>query len=217
MTRTAPDKSDAENVRFVGYARVSTEDQSLELQIQALKKMGVLDDNLFQEKLSATKKDRQELDAAMADLRPGDTLVVWKLDRLARSQYEFLSRLAQIDDAGAKLKSIVEPFDFGTPTGRLVLNTLIGVAQFESEITRQRTKAGIAARKAKGLPAGAPVKMTPENLAEAKRMLNIRTKEDRMTVGEVAAHFGVAPATIYSYFARNKAFKWPLYIRKEKP
>ena len=172
----------------------------LSLQVDALKRAGVMDENLFCEKLSATKKDRDALDDAIRDLREGDTLVVWKLDRLARSQYEFLTRLRQIDDAGAKLKSIVEPFDFGTPTGRLVLNTLIGVAQFESEITAARTRAGMAARRERGLSLGAEIKMTPDKIARALKLLNARKDADRKTVIEVAAILKVSTPSVYKYF-----------------
>ena len=200
MKPPATPEPPADGPRFVGYARVSTEDQVLSLQVDALKRAGVLPENLFCEKLSATKKDREALDDAIRDLRPGDTLVVWKLDRLARSQYEFLTRLRQIDDAEARLKSIVEPFDFGTPTGRLVLNTLIGVAQFESEITAARTKAGMQARRERGLSLGAEIKMTPDKIARALKLLNARKDADRKTVIEVAAILKVSTPSVYKYF-----------------
>lgn len=133
----------------VGYARVSTEDQSLDLQTDALTAAGVLSDNLHVEKVSGASNRRPALDLAIKDLRRGDTFVVWRLDRLARSMRQLYARLDQIYAKGAYFQSIQESFDFGTVTGKLVLAVLGAVAEFERQIIAQRTSAGIAALKAR--------------------------------------------------------------------
>jgi hypothetical protein len=106
------------DIRIVGYARVSTRDQNLDMQIDALKEAGVMDDNLHVEKLSAAKKTRPMLDMAIKDLRPGDTFAVWRLDRLARSMRELYTRLDEIKAAGASFRSLTERFDFTSAAGQ---------------------------------------------------------------------------------------------------
>src|ERR1035437_6620864 len=147
------------NGEFIGYARVSTEEQSLRLQTDALKAAGCL--NIYEEKVSGSgKKNRPQLDLAIKDLRPGDTLLVWRIDRLARSGRELYSRLEQIEQAGAGFKSLQEGFDFSTSTGRFVLGILGLVAELERQMTIERTKAGMAALKARGKKLGAERKVT---------------------------------------------------------
>ena len=134
---------------LVGYARVSTEDQSLDLQIDALLAAGVLPDNLHIEKISGASPSRPALDLAIKDLREGDTLIVWRLDRFARSVRQLYARLDQVYAKKAYFRSITEAFDFGTITGKLVLGVLGLMAEFERQLIAQRTSAGIAALKAR--------------------------------------------------------------------
>lgn len=158
---------------LVGYARGSTEEQLLDVQVNALKMFGC--QVVYDEKVSGAGKKRPQLDLAIKELQPGDTLVVWRLDRLARSMEEFHRRLAQIKDSGATFKSLTENFDFNTAMGEFVLIILAAVAQLERQITVKRTEAGMAAARARGRQIGAPVKFTDDKKLQAKKMLRAKT------------------------------------------
>lgn len=201
---------------LVGYARVSTQDQNLDLQIDALKKAGVKDDNLHVEKLSATSKNRPALDNAIKDLRVGDTLLVWRLDRFARSMRDLYSRLDRVYAKGARFRSLTESFDFDKFTGKFVLGILGLVAELERQITIARTSAGIKAYKEKtGNKWGRVAKLSEKQVVEAGRMLN--RKKDPMSGPQVAAHFKVATPTIYQHYQLGRSSKGPRFIRKTKP
>lgn len=162
---------------FIGYARVSTADQVMDLQISALKKAGCF--HVHEEPAtSGAKKIRPVLDMAIKDLRPGDTLVVWRLDRLSRSIKDLYGRLAQIEAAGAGFKSLTEAFDFTTATGRLILGMLAIMAEFERQITIERTKAGMAVLREKGHKMGAPAKLTKALRSKAKKMLAEKVRKE---------------------------------------
>lgn len=177
---------------FVGYARVSTDEQNLDIQISALRSFGC--QNVYEEKISGAGKKRPQLDLALKELQPGDTLVVWRLDRLARSMEEFYRRLAQIKEAGATFKSLTENFDFNTAMGEFVLIILAAVAQLERQITVKRTEAGMAAAKARGSQIGAPVKFTEEKQIVARKML--RTKS---SISVVAKRLKLSAGTISKF------------------
>ena len=186
---------------LVGYARVSTEDQKLDLQLDALRAAGVLPDNLHVEKISGASPKRPALDLAIKDLREGDTLVVWRLDRLARSMRQLYSRLDQIYAKGAHFRSIQESFDFGTVSGKLVLGVLGLVAEFERQIIAQRTTAGIAALKArqgKGYKWGRKLYMTQKRIEQVGKLLN-----GGMSGPKVAKKLGVSTASIYGYWKQS--------------
>lgn len=198
------------NIRMVGYARVSTADQRLDLQVDALKAAGVHDDNLHVEKISAASKRRPQLDMAIKDLRPQDTLVVWRLDRLARNMRELYTRLDQIKEAGASFKSLTEHFDFSSATGQLVLGFLGLMAQFERQLTIERTKAGMQALKERGHKLGRTVAFTPAKQARALKMV-------RAGRGVPAAckAVRVSRATFYGYFVvKRKGSKVTVTKRK---
>jgi len=191
---------------LVGYARVSTEDQSLELQTQALLKAGVLPDNMHVEKISGASAKRPALDLAIKDLRPGDTFMVWRLDRLARSVRQLYARLDQIYAKGAYFKSITESFDFGTVAGKLVLGVLALVAEFERQLTIERTSAGIAAlkaRKGKEYKWGRKLHMTPERVKLVGDYLNGRNGKPQLSGPKVAAKMNVSTASIYGYWKQK--------------
>ena len=155
---------------LIGYARVSTADQVMTLQIDALKAAGCF--HIHEEPAkSGAAKVRPVLDMAIKDLRPGDTLVVWRLDRLSRSIKDLYERLAQIEAAGAGFRSLTEAFDFTTATGRLILGMLAIMAEFERQLTIERTKAGMESLRARGLQLGAPKKLDKKLKAKAKKML----------------------------------------------
>lgn len=209
-----PEPSLPESTGFlVGYARVSTNEQNLDLQIEALTKAGVLPDNLHVEKRSASAKNREALEYAIKDLREGDTLLVWRLDRLARSMRDLYARLDRIYAKGARFRSLTEDFDFGTMSGKLILGILGLVAEFERQLIAARTKAGIeTARKKHGNGWGAVAKLTEANVVKAGEMLN-----DGMTGPQVAKHFKVATPTIYQHWQLSRSARKPKWIRKTKP
>ena len=191
---------------LVGYARVSTEDQSLELQTQALLKAGVLPDNLHVEKISGASAKRPALDLAIKDLRAGDTFIVWRLDRLARSVRQLYARLDQIYAKGAYFKSITESFDFGTVAGKLVLGVLALVAEFERQLTIERTTAGIAAlkaRKGKDHKWGRQLYMTPERVKLVGDHLNGRNGKEKLSGPKLAKMLKVSTASIYGYWKQS--------------
>ena len=191
---------------LVGYARVSTEDQKLDLQIDALRAAGVLEDNLHIEKISGASSTRPALDLAIKDLRAGDTLVVWRLDRLARSMRQLYSRLDQIYAKGAYFRSITEAFDFGTISGKLVLGVLGLVAEFERLLIAQRTAAGIAAlksRQGKEYKWGRKLHMTPDKVKLVGDYLNGRNGKEQLSGPKVAALLKVSTASIYGYWKQS--------------
>ena len=134
-------------MRLVGYARASTNDQETRLQRDALRKAGA--ERVYEEKASAVAK-RPELERCLANMRPGDVLVVWKLDRLARSLRDLLTILERLHAAGAGIRSLTEPVDTATPAGMLMVQVLGAVAQFERSIIRERVMAGQRAARARG-------------------------------------------------------------------
>lgn len=184
----------APDVRLIEYARVSTAEQSLELQIDALKAAGVIDDDLHVEKVSGAASKRPRLDWALTTLREGDTFVVWRLDRLARNMIDLLTRLQDIEKAGAKFKSLSENFDTTTATGRLVLNIMGAFAQFERDIIIKRTRAGMRAARERGIQVGQPRALDDKQTAQAQKM-----RDRGVPVKEIAAKFKVAPMTIYTW------------------
>lgn len=201
---------------LVGYARVSTEDQNLDLQIRALREAGVLEDNIHTDKVSGASVKRPGLDLAIKDLREGDTFVVWRLDRLARSMRQLYARLDQIYGKGAKFRSLQENFDFGTVSGKFVLGILGLVAEFERQIIAQRTSAGIQAlkerRKGKKWQWGRKVFMTPARIKEVGDYLNGRNGKPRMSGPKIAEKLGVSPASVYAFWKQTGPGK---FVRKK--
>ena len=176
---------------YVGYARVSTDEQHLDSQLQVLKQAGCK--RIFQEKMSGAHRQRPELAKMLEHLREGDTVVIWKLDRLARSTRDLLEIADAIDRAGAGLKSLSEPWaDTTSPAGRMVLTVFGGIAEFERELIRERTGAGRIAALKRGVRFGRPARLTAEQAALAKRLL-----EEGNSAKDVAKTFGVHKATIY--------------------
>ena len=175
----------------VGYARVSTTDQNLDLQLTTLKEIGC--GRIFQEKISGAKKDRPELQRLLDQLRPDDIIVVWKLDRLARSTQNLLELVDHIKNAEASFCSLSEPWaDTTSPSGKMIMTVFAGIAEFERDLIRERTGAGRVEAKKRGVRFGRPEKMNDEQKLLAKRLL----QEDK-SVSEIAKTFNVHKATIY--------------------
>ncbi len=195
---------------LVGYARVSTLEQNLDMQIEALKRAGVKDDNIHTEKISGASYRRPALDLAIMDLRQGDTFVVWRLDRLARSMQQLYAALDRIYAKGAFFRSLTEDFDFGTVSGKFVLGILGLVAEFERQLIAHRTQAAIASVRAKRKDShwGPKVYMTPERIKRVGELLN-----SGMTGPEVAKKLKVSTASVYAFW---KHVGHGRFVRKRK-
>jgi DNA invertase Pin-like site-specific DNA recombinase len=183
----------------IGYARVSTGDQKLSLQLEALKKAGC--QRIFREKASGSYRDRPELGRMLDQLREGDVVAVWRLDRLARSTRDLLEIVAAIDAAGARFQSLSEPWaDTTTHAGRMIMTIFAGIAEFERDLIRERTGAGRREAQRRGVRFGRPRKMNAEQRELARRLL-----KEGQSVREVARTFSVHPATLYRILAPASA------------
>ena len=175
----------------IGYARVSTLDQNLDLQLQALKKAGC--QKVFREKVSGASRQRPEFQQMLNQLREGDTVIVWRLDRLARSTRHLLETMETIREAGARFQSLSEPWaDTTTHAGKMIMTVFAGIAEFERDLILERTQAGRIAAKTKGVRFGRPPKLNPEQLKLAQRLI-----EEGKAAHEIADTFNVHVATIY--------------------
>jgi DNA invertase Pin-like site-specific DNA recombinase len=180
---------------LIGYARVSTSEQNPALQLDALHDAGCA--RVFTDQASGAIAERPELARALDHLRPGDTLVVWKLDRLGRSLRHLIDTVRALEDRGVGFRSLQEQVDTTTPGGRLVFHVFGALAEFERDLIRERTQAGLAAARARGRRGGRPSVMTAEKLAVAKQMYDAREH----TIAAIAAVLGVSRATIYRSLA----------------
>lgn len=178
---------------LIGYCRVSTRDQDTELQRAALKKAGCK--RVFEETASGATANRPALAAALDHLREGDALVVWRLDRLARSLKQLIDTVEHIEEQGANLVSLNEKLDTSTPSGRLVFHVFGALAEFERGLIRERTRAGLDAARAQGRRGGRPNKFTDKHRKRAEALLAAGT----FSVPEVAREIGVSPATLYRH------------------
>jgi DNA invertase Pin-like site-specific DNA recombinase len=188
------------NGRLIGYARVSTSDQRLDLQIDALRKAGVHDDNLHKDYASGARVSRKGLAEALRDIRAGDVLVVWKLDRLGRSLPDLLKKMEELDRIGAGFRSLTEAIDTTTAMGKLILHLMGSIAQFERDLTRERTAAGIRSAVRRGVRMGAKPKLDDRMKAQVAKLL-----QTDMTVKEVAKRMKVSPGTIYNHFPGGRS------------
>jgi DNA invertase Pin-like site-specific DNA recombinase len=183
----------------VGYARVSTQEQDLALQLDALQAAGC--ERIFTEKASGAQRDRPQLHAALDYMRPDDTLVVWKLDRLARSLRQLLDTVEALHARQIGLRSLTEAIDTGTPGGTLVFRLFGALAEFERSIIRERTRAGLAAARARGRTGGRPPALSEADKTVARALL----KDSAITVEEVAKRLRVSPATLYRHFPGGRS------------
>lgn len=176
-----------------GYGRVSTLDQSPDLQLDALRAAGA--EREFIDKASGKVARRPELDKLLEVLLPGDTVVVWKLDRLGRSIKDLLEVVTDLGERGVGFRSLTEAIDTTTAGGRLVFHIFAALAEFEHALIVERTQAGLAAARARGRKGGRPPKMTPERVLLAREMYDSR----RYTVEAIAKNLGVSRPTIYKH------------------
>lgn len=194
----AVEKAPPLGARLIGYAKVSTRDQNPQAQIDALLEAGVHPDNLHHEHASGVARKRPALNNALLDARSGDTFIVWKLDRMGRSVREVLQRLADLDERGIYFKSLSNGIDTSSPTGRAIGNLLItllaAIAEFERELTRERTIHGVKRYRERGGKHGAPRQFTDDKVQRAQKM---RDKGKKWA--DIARHFGVTTFTVKRY------------------
>jgi DNA invertase Pin-like site-specific DNA recombinase len=182
----------------IGYARVSTKDQNLDIQLNALKRAGCK--QIYQEKVSGVGRSRPEFQKMMQQIRKNDVLIIWRLDRLARSTGTLLETMEQLTQVGASFKSLNEPWaDSTTPSGKLVMTFFAGLAEFERDLIRDRTGVGRKAALERGVKFGRPIKMSDEQLKLARKLL-----KQGKSIHYVAETFGVHFTTLYRYFRESK-------------
>jgi DNA invertase Pin-like site-specific DNA recombinase len=186
MTGTYPEK------RPIGYARVSTYGQTVDSQLDQLRKAGCANRDIYREKVTGARADRRELNRMLGKLGPGDVVTVTRIDRLARSTFDLFGIVKRIVDAKAQFRSLAEPWaDTGTSTGRLMLAVLGGLADVERDLIRTRTAEGRSRAKARGKHMGRPPSLTPEQKKEATRR-----RAQGATLQELADSYNVSRATI---------------------
>ncbi|KFC18303.1 MULTISPECIES: recombinase family protein [Epilithonimonas] len=179
-----------------GYARVSTKDQNLNLQIEALEKAGC--EKIFNEKISGSTKNRPELDKMIAHLRKDDVLFVWRLDRLGRSLKNIIDLVLSLSEKGVVIKGISDGVDTSTSSGRLFLNIMASLAEYERELIKERTNAGLQSARARGRTGGRPKGYTKETIAKLLIMRSVY-KDKSKTPEEVYKPLGLTRATFYRY------------------
>jgi len=188
------------NAMDIGYARVSTDDQRLDLQIAALTKAGIPEDRIYMEQISGVKSHRPQLSECIKAMREGDVLVVWRLDRLGRSLPELIKIMGQLQERGIGFRSLNESIDTTTAVGRMVFHMMGAIAQFERDIISERTKAGLKAARIRGHRGGRKPKVDAKKLKAARAML----ADPCVTMEEVAQTLGVGRASIYRAFERER-------------
>jgi DNA invertase Pin-like site-specific DNA recombinase len=191
-------KNQTEQNRIIGYARVSDDSQELDLQLVALRAIGAAP--VFTDKMSGMRDDRPGLAKAMAEIRAGDTLAVWKLDRLGRSTFDLLKIMRTLREANVAFRSITEAIDTATASGELVYTVLSAVASYERSIMRERIKAGIRAKKNRGEPTGRKPVVVGERLKLAIHLLDVEGHSYR----HVAGVLKVGVATVHAAIRRAR-------------
>jgi DNA invertase Pin-like site-specific DNA recombinase len=181
---------------LIGYARVSTDEQNLDLQRDALLKAGVAVKDIYTDKVTGVKAERPGLQAALSHLRQGDTLVVWRLDRLGRSLKHLIETVTRLKEQGIAFKSLTENIDTSTATGNLVFQIFGALAEFERNLIKERTIAGLDAARARGRTGGRP-RRNPQSgrVALAKRLY----RDPTMSVPEILKTLNISKATLYRW------------------
>ena len=175
----------------IGYARVSTDDQTLDLQKDALRRAKCRE--VYEEQASGKSADRPQLESCLKSLREGDTLVVWRLDRLGRNLADLVKLIAELEQRKVNFESLTEKIETNSPTGRLVFHVFAALAEFERNLIRERTVAGLTAARARGRKGGRPPKLSAKEIKTIRALL----KTADIPVAEIAARFGIARSTLY--------------------
>jgi DNA invertase Pin-like site-specific DNA recombinase len=184
---------------LIGYARISTEDQNAQLQIDALKAAGCV--KVFTDTASGSLASRPELDKMVDQLRPDDVVVVWRLDRLGRSLKNLITLVEDLAERSVGFRSLSESIDTTTANGKLFFSVMGALAEFERDLVRERTMAGLAAARARGRVGGRPPVMTSEKIEVARSMYDSK----QHTVEAIAKTLGVCRKTIYRHLGKQAA------------
>ncbi|WP_457572829.1 recombinase family protein [Desulfolithobacter sp.] len=183
----------------IGYARVSTQDQNEQLQADALERAGC--EKIYIDHASGSKADRPELAKALEQLRPGDTLVVWRLDRLGRSLKHLIEVVEDLQEKSVAFCSLTEGMDTSTPGGKMIFHIFGALGEFERDLIRERTNAGLQAARARGRVGGRKNKLTP---AQVKTLLSMYESK-QYTTRQIRETFGISQPTLYRYIREAKA------------
>lgn len=177
----------------IGYARISTQEQNLNLQLDALSVAGC--EKIFQDVASGAKDERKGLIEAIEYARAGDTLVVWKLDRLGRSLKHLIETVNSLHEKEIGFSSVQENIDTTTPGGKLIFHVFGALAEFERELIRERTQAGLRAARARGKKGGRPNKLTSKQIEMAKTLMN----DPNVTIESICRTLNISKPTLYRY------------------
>jgi DNA invertase Pin-like site-specific DNA recombinase len=183
---------------LIGYARISTADQTLALQQDALTKAGC--ERIFTDTASGAKAERLGLEEALSHLRQGDTLVVWRLDRLGRSLKHLIETITNLNNRQVGFKSITEAIDTTTSGGKLIFHIFGALAEFERDIIRERTQAGLTAARARGRKGGRPRALTPKRADQLRTLYNDKNRSIR----EICSTLNISRATLYRYIETTR-------------
>lgn len=182
---------------IVGYARVSTQEQNLQMQIDALERAGCIE--IFEEKITGTKRDRPALNEMLKMLRKGDRVIVYKLDRISRSTKHLIELAEHFEQNGIEFVSVMDNIDTSTPTGRFFFRMMASIAELERDITSERTKTGLAAARARGRNGGRP-KTDQKKIKTALKMYD--SKE--YSISEITKTVGISAPTLYRHLQKRK-------------
>jgi DNA invertase Pin-like site-specific DNA recombinase len=185
--------------KFIGYARVSTQEQELQLQLDALEKEGCHKSKIFVDKISGAKTERPGLEKCLAELEPGDTLIVWRLDRLGRSMKHLVQLIEELRQKGIGFKSICDgAIDTTTASGELIFNIFSSLAQFERRLIQERTRAGLESARARGKRGGRKkIESSNPIVMTAKKM----HKDHGMSIADICKTLKISRASFYRYLA----------------
>ena len=189
--KAPPGKAQSRSM-LVGYARVSTQDQNLDLQTEALHKAGCK--KIFEDRVSGSRAERLGLAQAQDSLREGDTLVVWKLDRLGRSVKHLVDFVGELQKQGVQFKSLTDSIDTGTPSGRFFFHVMASLAEMERELIGERTRAGLEVARRLGRTGGRKRQMTDSKIKAAKKLLS-----SGVSPRDVASNLGISVPTLYRW------------------
>ena len=181
----------------IGYARVSTGDQNLDAQIDELEDAGC--ERIYEEKTSGAAKERPKLDRCIEELREGDTLCVWRLDRFGRSLKDLVSKMESLEEKGVDFVSLTEGIDTTTAQGRLTFHIFGALAEFERELTRERTMAGLKAARERGRVGGRPPALAEDEIPQVQAMM----RDEEGSTADICERFEISRATLYRYVGPN--------------
>ena len=181
----------SQNSKRIGYARVSTDDQDLSLQLDALTASGC--ETIYKDKASGKDVQRTEFEFCLRSLRKGDTLVVWRMDRLSRTLHHLVSTITELESKGIGFESLTEKIETKSATGKLMFHVFAAMAEFERNVIRERTHAGLKAARARGRVGGRPSKLNVQQKKEIRALL----RDPSIRIIDIAKRYEVSRATIY--------------------